>query len=70
MKKKNKVKKQRNYRKTEIKERIIKDIIIRDIRTFFEQEDDDYYKPKRIYNIWNDNYIVCESKGNRNLIYH
>ena len=35
----------------------IKDRIIRDIRTLFEQEDkEDYYKPKRVSNFWNNNY--------------
>ena len=42
--------------KKEINERLIKDRIIRDIRTRIEKEDD-YYKPKRISNFWNINYI-------------
>ena len=52
-------------------ERIIKDIIIRDIRTFFEQKEEDYYKPKRVSNFWNNNYIEYESNGdkNRNLLF-
>ena len=38
------------------------------IRTLFEQEDD-YYKSKRVNNFWNNNYIKYESNGgkNRNL---
>ena len=36
-------------------ERIIKDRIIRDIRTLFEQED--YYEHKRVSNFWDNNYI-------------
>ena len=30
--------------------------IIRDIKTFFEQQED-YYKPVRVGNFWNNNYI-------------
>ena len=41
-------------RKKEIREnfnnRLIKDIIIRDIRKLFEQQEEDYYKPKRVIN--------------------
>ena len=37
----------------------IKDRIIRDIRTLFEQ-DDDYHKPTRVGNFWNNNYIEYE----------
>ena len=43
----------------------IKDRIIREIRTLFEQEDD-YYKPIRVGNFWNNNYIEYESNGDRN----
>ena len=43
----------------------IKDRIIRDNRTLFEQEDD-YYKPKRVSNFWNNNYIEYENNGDRN----
>ena len=48
------------------KERIIKDRIIRDIRTFFEQQEEDYYEPKRVSNFWNNNYIEYESNGDKN----
>ena len=44
----------------------IKDRIVRDIRRFFDQQDDDYYKPKRVSNFWNNNFIEYESNGNRN----
>ena len=49
-------------------EGLIQDGRIRDIRTLFEQEDD-YYKSKRVNNFWNNNYIKYESNGgkNRNL---
>ena len=43
----------------------IKDRIIRDIRTLFEQEDD-YYKLIRVGNFWNNNYIEYESNSDRN----
>ena len=37
-----------------------------DIRTLFEQQEEDYYKPKRVNNFWNDNYIEYESNGDKN----
>ena len=41
--------------------------MLRDIRTLFEQEEGEkYYKPKRVSNFWNNNYIECESNGHRN----
>ena len=43
----------------------LKDGIIRDIRTLFEQEDD-YYKPIKVRNFWNNNHIEYESNGDRN----
>ena len=42
---------------------MIKNRIIKDIRTLFEQED--YYKPKRVSNFWNNNYIEYESNGDK-----
>ena len=56
-----KKKKERNYRKKEFNSRLIKDRIIRDIRTLFEQQQEDYYKPKRLINLWNN------GDKNRNL---
>ena len=46
------------------------DRIIRDCRTLFEQQEEAHYKPKRLSNFWNNNYIVYESNGdkNRNLL--
>ena len=44
----------------------IKDGIIKDIETLFEQEEEDYYKPVRFGNFWNNNYIKYESSGDRN----
>ena len=37
----------------ENKDRIIGDKTIRDIRTLLEENDDEYYKPKRENNFWN-----------------
>ena len=42
----------------------MKDRMIRDMTTLFEEED--YYKPKKVGSFWNNNYIVYESNGNRN----
>ena len=53
-------------RKEEIKDWITGNRIIRDTRTYFEQEDDDYYKLKRVSNFWNNICIACESNGDRN----
>ena len=50
----------------EINDRLIKDRIIRDIRTRFEQIEKDYYKPKRVSNFFNNNYIEYENSGDRN----
>ena len=40
--------------------------MIRDIRTLFEQEEKDYYKPKKVSNFWNNSYIEYKSNGDRN----
>ena len=40
--------------------------MIRDIRTFFEQQEEDYYKHKRVNNFRNNNYIEYESNGDKN----
>ena len=45
-------------------ERLIKDRIIRDIRTLFEQEED-YSQPKRVNNFTNNNYIEHESNDEK-----
>ena len=48
-------------------ERIIKDRIVRDIRTRFEQEKEEgYYESKIVSNFWNNNYIEYESNGDKN----
>ena len=69
MKQKKKKRKERNSKKQETNERLIKDRITRDIRTLFEQQEKDFYKPKRGSNFWNNNHIEYEINGekNRNL---
>ena len=47
-------------------ERLSKDRKIRDIRRLFEQEEEDYYKPKRVNNFSNNNYIEYDSNGDKN----
>ena len=41
------------------------DWLIKDIRTFFEQEEV-YYELKRVINFWNNNCIEYESNGDKN----
>ena len=53
-------------KKQEYNERSIKDKTIRDIKTLFEQEED-YYKSKRVNSFWNNNYIEINGDKNRNL---
>ena len=38
---------------------------MRDVRTIFEQKED-YYKPKRVSSVWNNNYIECKSSSEKN----
>ena len=47
-------------------ERIIKDKIIRDIRTLVEHGKEDHYKTKEVGNFWNNNYIEYESNCDKN----
>ena len=56
--------KERNWRKKELKKK--KDRVIRDIRTIFEQQEEDYYKPKRKNYFWNNSYIEYVSNGDKN----
>ena len=44
----------------------MKDREIRDIRNFFEHEEEDYYKPVRVGNFWSNNYFEYESNRDRN----
>ena len=38
-------------------ERIIRDRIIRAVKTLLEQQEEDYYEPKRPSNFWNNSYL-------------
>ena len=63
--------KPKNKNKTEKKdqnEKTIKDKIIRDIRTLFEQQQEDYYKPKRVSNLSLDEYLNSIKPHLRNII--
>ena len=51
-------------KKKKIHSRLIKGGIIRDIRTLFEQQEEDYYKQKKS-NFSNKSYIGYESNGGR-----
>ena len=55
----------RNLFKLKKEKKTIKDRIIRDIKTLFEQEDD-YYKPVRVGNFCNSSYIEHKSNDDRN----
>ena len=46
--------------------KLIKDKIIKDIRSPFEEEEEDYSKPKRGSSFWNNNYIEYKSNGDKN----
>ena len=61
-------KKERNQRKGKKKQngKLIKDKIIKDIRSPFEEEEEDYSKPKRGSSFWNNNYIEYKSTGDKN----
>ena len=39
-----------------------------DIRTLFESDEEDYYKPIRTGNAFGNNYIECESNGDKEKI--
>ena len=65
--KKNITKSIRNIFKIKKGNEAIIDGIIRDVATIFkQQEEKDYYKPRRIGSFWNNNYIQYESRGDRN----
>ena len=58
----------RSLFKLKKKNETIKDRLIRDIRTLFRQEDH-YYKPIRVTNFWNMDYIKYQSSADRNKNY-
>ena len=47
----------------------MKDRVIRDITNLFEHEEEDYYKPVRVSNLWSSIYVEYESYGDRNKHY-
>ena len=63
-----KKKKYKNLDKTnEINNRLIKDRIIRDIKTLFEEEDhDNHFTPKKASNFLNNEYVDYQGSGSRN----
>ena len=44
----------------------IEDRITEDIRKKFEHEEEDYYIPVQVYNVWSNSYIEYESNNDRN----
>ena len=66
MKQKKKKKERNQTKKKELNKRLIKDRITRVIRTLFEQQEEDYYKPEKVTSFWNNNYIEYESNGDKN----
>ena len=49
------------------KNKAIQDRILRDLRNLFEnEEEENYYKPVRLSNVWSNNYIEYESNGDKN----
>ena len=64
--KENTIKSIRNRFKLKKENEAIKDRIIRDIRTLFETEEKNYYKPIRVGNFRNNNQIKYECSGDRN----
>ena len=47
----------------------IKDIVLRSIKNLFEyKKEENYYKPVRQNNFWNNNYIEYKSDGDKNKI--
>ena len=59
-------KEEEDKKKANVKwKKVIRDKIIRYIKTLLEQEED-YYKPERVRNSWKNNYIEYESNGNKN----
>ena len=63
-----KPKKKNKTEKKDQNEKTIKDKIIRDIRTLFEQQQEDYYKPKRVSSLSLDEYLNSIKPHLRNII--
>ena len=45
--------------------KVIRKIIIRDIRNLFRHEEENYYKPETVGNSYDDNYFEYESNNDR-----
>ena len=58
----------RNLFRLEKETKAIKDRILRDIKNLFEHEKEEkyYFKAVRVSNFWSNNYVECESKGDKN----
>ena len=58
----------RNFFRKEKETKASKDRILRNIKNFFEheEEDENYYKPTRVSKFWSNSYIEYESNGDRN----
>ena len=62
-----KTKKNKNKKQSEDKTiRAIEEKVLIDISNLFEQEKEGYYKPIRVGNFYNNNYIKYKSNGDRN----
>ena len=46
----------------------INDKVLRDIKTLYESDKEDYYEPVKINNAFNDNYFEYESSGDKDKI--
>ena len=55
----------RNLFKKEKKDKGIKDKVLRDIRTLFESDEDEYYRPTRTGNAFSGSYVEYESNGDK-----
>ena len=56
----------RNLFRIEKETKTVKGRILRDIKNLFEYEEENYYKPVGVNNFGSNNYIECESNGDRN----
>ena len=57
----------RRFHKLKKENEAIKAKLVRDIRALFKQEEEsNYFKPIRVDDFWNNNYIKYENSGDRN----
>ena len=57
----------KNLSKLQKENKVVEGRIIRDIKTLFEQQEEDYYKLEKVGKLWNYNYTEYESSGDRNI---